>query len=92
MRVKQCLELLLSAKDWPNLFVHCILMFVQSMSYCLYSTPLRRRRLDGAISRVPATLHDLMWAVMQRCSGGIVIAGQTLPQVARLQTLAHANA
>ena len=41
---------------------------------------MQRRRLNGAISRVPTRLHDLMWAVMQRCTGGIRIAGMHLPQ------------
>ncbi|KAI5641946.1 glycosyl hydrolases family 15 domain-containing protein [Phthorimaea operculella] len=38
---------------------------------------LRRRRLDGALNRVPRDFYPRVWAVLERCQG-LVIQGRTL--------------
>ncbi|VDN59284.1 unnamed protein product [Dracunculus medinensis] len=43
-------------------------------------TPLQSRRLNGSLNRVPITLYDSVWKILERTEGGIVIAGQYLPQ------------
>lgn len=40
---------------------------------------LRRRRLDGALNRVPRDFYPRVWHVLERCHG-IDIAGKVLPQ------------
>ncbi|XP_044256007.1 probable phosphorylase b kinase regulatory subunit alpha isoform X1 [Tribolium madens] len=40
---------------------------------------LRRRRLDGALNRVPRDFYPRVWSVLERCQG-IDIAGKVLPQ------------
>ncbi|CAG9764176.1 unnamed protein product [Ceutorhynchus assimilis] len=40
---------------------------------------LRRRRLDGALNRVPRDFYPRVWKVLERCHG-IDIAGKVLPQ------------
>ncbi|XP_048519776.1 probable phosphorylase b kinase regulatory subunit alpha isoform X1 [Dendroctonus ponderosae] len=40
---------------------------------------LRRRRLDGALNRVPRDFYPRVWIVLERCHG-IDIAGKVLPQ------------
>ncbi|CAH0561386.1 unnamed protein product [Brassicogethes aeneus] len=40
---------------------------------------LRRRRLDGALNRVPRDFYPRVWGVLERCQG-ISIAGKVLPQ------------
>ncbi|KAL1509746.1 hypothetical protein ABEB36_004437 [Hypothenemus hampei] len=40
---------------------------------------LRRRRLDGALNRVPRDFYPRVWNVLERCHG-IDIAGKVLPQ------------
>ncbi|KAL3267411.1 hypothetical protein HHI36_011540 [Cryptolaemus montrouzieri] len=40
---------------------------------------LRRRRLDGALNRVPRDFYPRVWSVLERCHG-IDIAGKVLPQ------------
>jgi phosphorylase kinase alpha/beta subunit len=40
---------------------------------------LRRRRLDGALNRVPRDFYPRVWHVLERCQG-IDIAGKVLPQ------------
>ncbi|XP_060531826.1 probable phosphorylase b kinase regulatory subunit alpha isoform X1 [Cylas formicarius] len=40
---------------------------------------LRRRRLDGALNRVPRDFYPRVWSVLERCHG-IEIAGKVLPQ------------
>ncbi|XP_008550075.1 probable phosphorylase b kinase regulatory subunit alpha isoform X2 [Microplitis demolitor] len=40
---------------------------------------LRRRRLDGALNRVPRDFYSRVWHVLERCQG-LVIEGKVLPQ------------
>uniref|UniRef100_A0A1L8E243 Phosphorylase b kinase regulatory subunit n=1 Tax=Nyssomyia neivai TaxID=330878 RepID=A0A1L8E243_9DIPT len=40
---------------------------------------LRRRRLDGALNRVPRDFYSRVWAVLERCQG-LAIEGRILPQ------------
>ncbi|XP_035917993.1 probable phosphorylase b kinase regulatory subunit alpha isoform X2 [Anopheles stephensi] len=40
---------------------------------------LRRRRLDGALNRVPRDFYPRVWTVLERCSG-LAIEGRVLPQ------------
>ncbi|EAL41117.4 AGAP000708-PA [Anopheles gambiae str. PEST] len=40
---------------------------------------LRRRRLDGALNRVPRDFYPRVWTVLERCSG-LAIEGRILPQ------------
>ncbi|KAK9886885.1 hypothetical protein WA026_019143 [Henosepilachna vigintioctopunctata] len=40
---------------------------------------LRRRRLDGALNRVPRDFYPKVWSVLERCRG-LDIAGKVLPQ------------
>ncbi|KAH7985792.1 hypothetical protein HPB52_025401 [Rhipicephalus sanguineus] len=39
---------------------------------------LRRRRLDGALNRVPVGFYSRVWAILERCPG-VWIRGQCLP-------------
>lgn len=39
---------------------------------------LRRRRLDGAINRVPMGFYQKVWKILQKCHG-LSIAGYVLP-------------
>lgn len=40
---------------------------------------LRRRKLDGALNRVPVGFYSHVWGVLERCPG-IWIRGKCLPQ------------
>ncbi|KAJ9596970.1 hypothetical protein L9F63_012000, partial [Diploptera punctata] len=40
---------------------------------------LRRRRLDGALNRVPRDFYPRVWSVLERCRG-LAIEGRVLPQ------------
>ncbi|XP_055297553.1 probable phosphorylase b kinase regulatory subunit alpha isoform X7 [Sitodiplosis mosellana] len=40
---------------------------------------LRRRRLDGALNRVPRDFYSRVWTVLERCQG-LAIEGRVLPQ------------
>ncbi|XP_058445149.1 probable phosphorylase b kinase regulatory subunit alpha isoform X3 [Malaya genurostris] len=40
---------------------------------------LRRRRLDGALNRVPRDFYPRVWTVLERCQG-LAIEGRILPQ------------
>lgn len=40
---------------------------------------LRRRRLDGALNRVPRDFYPRVWGVLERCQG-LAIEGRLLPQ------------
>ncbi|XP_058127449.1 probable phosphorylase b kinase regulatory subunit alpha isoform X1 [Anopheles ziemanni] len=40
---------------------------------------LRRRRLDGALNRVPRDFYPRVWTVLERCAG-LAIEGRVLPQ------------
>ncbi|XP_053678871.1 probable phosphorylase b kinase regulatory subunit alpha isoform X1 [Anopheles nili] len=40
---------------------------------------LRRRRLDGALNRVPRDFYPRVWTVLERCTG-LAIEGRILPQ------------
>ena len=40
---------------------------------------LRRRRLDGALNRVPTDFYRRVWHVLERCQG-LAIEGRVLPQ------------
>ncbi|KAJ8936869.1 hypothetical protein NQ314_012133 [Rhamnusium bicolor] len=40
---------------------------------------LRRRRLDGALNRVPRDFYPRVWGILEKCQG-IDIAGKVLPQ------------
>ncbi|CAH1160226.1 unnamed protein product [Phaedon cochleariae] len=40
---------------------------------------LRRRRLDGALNRVPRDFYQRVWGILEKCHG-IDIAGKVLPQ------------
>jgi len=40
---------------------------------------IRRRRLDGALNRVPRGFYSRMWMLLERCPG-LVIEGKLLPQ------------
>lgn len=40
---------------------------------------LRRRRLDGALNRVPRDFYPRVWTVLERCQG-LAIEGRVLPQ------------
>ncbi|GLV35729.1 uncharacterized protein CBL_01120 [Carabus blaptoides fortunei] len=40
---------------------------------------LRRRRLDGALNRVPRDFYSRVWAILERCQG-LAIEGRVLPQ------------
>ncbi|XP_037921796.1 probable phosphorylase b kinase regulatory subunit alpha isoform X2 [Hermetia illucens] len=40
---------------------------------------IRRRRLDGALNRVPRDFYSRVWTVLERCQG-LAIEGRVLPQ------------
>ncbi|KAG5886712.1 hypothetical protein JTB14_015776 [Gonioctena quinquepunctata] len=40
---------------------------------------LRRRRLDGALNRVPRDFYPRVWSILEKCQG-LDIAGKVLPQ------------
>lgn len=40
----------------------------------------QRRQIEGALSRVPKNFYDRVWEIMSKTPGGIVVAGQHLPQ------------
>lgn len=40
---------------------------------------LRRRRLDGALNRVPRDFYSRVWTVLERCDG-LAIEGRVLPK------------
>ncbi|CAB3360738.1 Hypothetical predicted protein [Cloeon dipterum] len=40
---------------------------------------LRRRRLDGALNRVPRGFYTRVWSVLERCQG-LAVEGRVLPQ------------
>ncbi|XP_059490369.1 probable phosphorylase b kinase regulatory subunit alpha [Neocloeon triangulifer] len=40
---------------------------------------LRRRRLDGALNRVPRGFYSRVWSVLERCQG-LAVEGRVLPQ------------
>jgi len=40
---------------------------------------LRRRRLDGALNRVPAGFYTRLWGVLEKCQG-LSVMGKVLPQ------------
>ncbi|CAH1104784.1 unnamed protein product [Psylliodes chrysocephalus] len=40
---------------------------------------LRRRRLDGALNRVPGDFYSRVWSILEKCHG-LDIAGKVLPQ------------
>lgn len=40
---------------------------------------LRRRRIDGALNRVPADFYNKIWGVLRKCEG-LVIGGHVLHQ------------
>ncbi|XP_050501209.1 probable phosphorylase b kinase regulatory subunit alpha isoform X1 [Diabrotica virgifera virgifera] len=40
---------------------------------------LRRRRLDGALNRVPRDFYSRVWSILEKCQG-LDIAGKVLPQ------------
>jgi len=40
---------------------------------------LRRRRLDGALNRVPRDFYSRVWTVLERCQG-LAVEGRVLPQ------------
>ena len=40
---------------------------------------IRRRRLDGALNRVPRGFYSRVWMLLERCPG-LVIEGKLLPQ------------
>lgn len=44
-------------------------------------TPMQRRQLDGALSRVPKDFYERVWEILERTPGGIKVAGYLLPQV-----------
>lgn len=50
-------------------------------------TPLQRRQLDGALSRVPKDFYERVWEILERTPGGIKVAGYLLPQVANTMIL-----
>lgn len=43
-------------------------------------SPLQRRQLDGALSRVPKDFYERVWEILERTPGGIKVAGYLLPQ------------
>ncbi|XP_041375340.1 phosphorylase b kinase regulatory subunit beta-like isoform X2 [Gigantopelta aegis] len=45
-----------------------------------YRTPFQKRRLDGALNRVPKDFYDKVWQILERTPGGIKVAGYLLPQ------------
>lgn len=51
-----------------------------------YRTPIQRRQLDGALSRVPKDFYERVWEILERTPGGIKVAGYLLPQVGSLST------
>ena len=46
-----------------------------------YRSPLQRRQIDGALSRVPKDFYERVWEILERTPGGIKVAGYLLPQV-----------
>ncbi|KAL4234418.1 hypothetical protein ACF0H5_006065 [Mactra antiquata] len=45
-----------------------------------FHTPLQRRQLDGALSRVPKDFFERVWEILERTPNGIKVAGYLLPQ------------
>uniref|UniRef100_A0A8B9BXT1 Phosphorylase b kinase regulatory subunit n=1 Tax=Anser brachyrhynchus TaxID=132585 RepID=A0A8B9BXT1_9AVES len=63
----------------------CVLSSCSSLVYCRYISWgdrkgqwLRRRRLDGAINRVPVGFYEKVWKILQKCHG-LSIDGYVLP-------------
>lgn len=49
---------------------------------------LRRRRLDGAINRVPVGFYQKVWKILQKCHG-LSIDGYVLPSSTTREVLRH---
>ena len=56
-------------------------ILVHKQDECDHRTPLQRRQLDGALSRVPKDFYERVWQILERTPGGIKVAGYLLPQV-----------
>ncbi|XP_063044513.1 phosphorylase b kinase regulatory subunit beta isoform X1 [Engraulis encrasicolus] len=41
---------------------------------------LHRRQIDGSLNRTPPGFYDRVWQILERTHGGIMVAGDNLPQ------------
>uniref|UniRef100_A0A1I7VHF3 Phosphorylase b kinase regulatory subunit n=1 Tax=Loa loa TaxID=7209 RepID=A0A1I7VHF3_LOALO len=70
----------LSVYDLSPIVVKDVVAALLIRKYWHLLTPLQSRRLNGSLNRVPPNFYDSVWKILERTRGGIVIAGQYLPQ------------
>ncbi|OZC10490.1 phosphorylase kinase alpha/beta [Onchocerca flexuosa] len=70
----------LSVYDLSPIVVKDVVCALLTRKYWHLLTPLQSRRLNGSLNRVPTNFYDSVWKILERTQGGIVIAGQHLPQ------------
>ncbi|KAK6109710.1 Glycosyl hydrolases 15 family protein [Brugia pahangi] len=70
----------LSVYDLSPILVKDVVAALLTRKYWHLLTPLQSRRLNGSLNRVPPNFYDSVWKILERTQGGIVIAGQHLPQ------------
>ncbi|VDM13790.1 unnamed protein product [Wuchereria bancrofti] len=70
----------LSVYDLSPILVKDVVAALLTRKYWHLLTPLQSRRLNGSLNRVPPNFYDNVWKILERTQGGIVIAGQHLPQ------------
>lgn len=75
------------AFDLPPTAIKEILAALMSETNWHLLTPRQVKRLNGALNRVPMNLYDRVWNVLERVRGGILIAGQHLPQDPTLKVM-----
>uniref|UniRef100_A0A915PP76 Phosphorylase b kinase regulatory subunit n=1 Tax=Setaria digitata TaxID=48799 RepID=A0A915PP76_9BILA len=69
-----------SVYDLSPIVVKDVVAALLTRKYWHLLTPLQSRRLNGSLNRVPSNFYDSVWKILARTQGGIVIAGQHLPQ------------
>ncbi|KAL3981501.1 Glycosyl hydrolases 15 family protein [Acanthocheilonema viteae] len=69
-----------SIYDLSPIVVKDVVAALLTRKYWHLLTPLQSRRLNGSLNRVPPSFYDSVWKILERTQGGIVIAGQHLPQ------------
>uniref|UniRef100_A0A0N5A3W4 Phosphorylase b kinase regulatory subunit n=1 Tax=Parastrongyloides trichosuri TaxID=131310 RepID=A0A0N5A3W4_PARTI len=50
-----------------------------------------RRTLTSSLNMITPKLFDCVWNLLEKCEGGLVIAGQKLPQYPTLKVLTHSE-
>lgn len=74
--------------------LYCYIVFsfcAQHFLVCFSLTPLRRRRLEGCLCRVPIHFYVQVWDVMSRTPQGITVQGNHLPQNPTLSNMTQSE-